>query len=347
MKKWLCLVLCLVIAAPCVAASAEVENCRVSIGKTGCGKVTVQVDSSPMHYDDVPINMTLDKGAVVTLTAEADPGYLFTGWYEGIIGSSYYVDNYTGMALSESKSYSVTVNDDTRICAVFAENPEISSVSVSVTVPATGKVFKAEDALSIVSVPSGKHYHLFGAEWLEIREETFTITAGTTYTILAKMETEDGFAFSDSATVNPSGATISGQPEISNHQGDSVLEVHLRFTVPAEAAAPAASTEKVTLSKLKSVKLKALSAKKIEVKWKKLSSKDQKKIQKIQIQYSTDKNFRTGVKTRWAKKTKASYTIKGLKKNTRYWVRIRAYKKEGNTIFVSKWITKNKKTKKK
>ena len=110
---------------------------------------------------------------------------------------------------------------------------------------------------------------------------------------------------------------------------------------------PAGPTEKVTLSKLKSVKLTALSAKKLKVTWKKLSSKDQKKIQKIQIQYSTDKTFKTGVKTKWAKKGKTSYTISGLKKNTKYWVRIRAYKKEGNTIFVSKWITKNKKTKKK
>ena len=105
--------------------------------------------------------------------------------------------------------------------------------------------------------------------------------------------------------------------------------------------------EKVTLSKLKSVKLKALSAKKIEVSWKKLSKKDQKKIQKIQVDYSTDKTFKTGVKTKWVKKTKASLKISGLKKNTKYYIRIRAYKKEGNTIYVSKWITKNKKTKKK
>ena len=80
--------------------------------------------------------------------------------------------------------------------------------------------------------------------------------------------------------------------------------------------------------------------------WKKLSSKDQKKIQQIQIQYRKDKTFKTGVKTKWAKKTKSSVKISGLKKNTKYWVRIRAYKKSGNIIYVSKWITKNKKTKK-
>ena len=105
--------------------------------------------------------------------------------------------------------------------------------------------------------------------------------------------------------------------------------------------------EQVTLKKLKSVKLKAVSAKKLEISWKKLSKKEQKKIQKIEIQYSTDKTFQTDVKTKWAKKGKASYTIKGLKKNTKYWVRIRAWKKDGNIIYVSKWVTKGKKTKKK
>ena len=115
---------------------------------------------------------------------------------------------------------------------------------------------------------------------------------------------------------------------------------------PADPAS-AGPVEKVTLKKLKSVKLKALSAKKLEISWKKLSKKEQKKIQKFEVQYSTDKTFKTGVKTKWAKKGKNSYTIKGLKKNTKYWVRIRAYKKDGNTIYVSKWITKSKKTKKK
>ena len=118
---------------------------------------------------------------------------------------------------------------------------------------------------------------------------------------------------------------------------------------PSQPAAPTApaETEQVTLKKLKSVKLKAVSAKKLEISWKKLSKKEQKKIQKIEIQYSTDKTFQTDVKTKWAKKGKASYTIKGLKKNTKYWVRIRAWKKDGNITYVSKWVTKSKKTKKK
>ena len=148
----------------------------------------------------------------------------------------------------------------------------------------------------------------------------------------------DTLTYTDNGTEKPI-AKSGGKYTFTVPEGDTTVKATFKVNPNA--------TEKVTLKKLKSVKLKALSAKKIEVKWKKLSKKEQKKIQKIEIQYSTDKNFKTGVKTRWAKKTKASYTIKGLKKNTKYWVRIRAYKKSGNIIYVSKWVTKNKKTKKK
>lgn len=65
------------------------------------------------------------------------------------------------------------------------------------------------------------------------------------------------------------------------------------------------------------------------VKWKKVSKANQKKIASIQIQYSTDKTFKKGVKTVTAKKTATS-------KKT-YYIRIRAYKKSGGNVHVSKW----------
>ena len=105
--------------------------------------------------------------------------------------------------------------------------------------------------------------------------------------------------------------------------------------------------EKVTLKKLKSVKLTAVSAKKLKIAWKKLTGKERKKIQKIQIQVSTDKKFTKIVRKTLLKSTKTSWTIPGLKKNTKYWVRVRAYTKSGNVINVSKWIVKSKKTRKK
>ena len=105
--------------------------------------------------------------------------------------------------------------------------------------------------------------------------------------------------------------------------------------------------ENVCLSKPKSVKLTAVSAKKIKVSWKKLSAKDKKKIKKIQIQVSLDKSFSKLVKEKIVSSGKTSWTIPGLKKNTKYYVRIRAYTKSGNELKVSKWVVKSKKTKKK
>lgn len=73
------------------------------------------------------------------------------------------------------------------------------------------------------------------------------------------------------------------------------------------------------------------------IKWKKVSKKNQKKIAKIQIQYSTDRTFKTGVKTVTAKKSAASKKITKLTSKKTYYVRIRAYKKSGGVEHVSKW----------
>ena len=73
------------------------------------------------------------------------------------------------------------------------------------------------------------------------------------------------------------------------------------------------------------------------VKWKKVSAKNQKKISIIQIQYSTDKTFKKGVKKTTAKKSAVSKKIYKLSAKKKYYIRIRAYKKSGKITHVSKW----------
>ena len=73
------------------------------------------------------------------------------------------------------------------------------------------------------------------------------------------------------------------------------------------------------------------------VKWKKPSKANLKKIKKIRIQISTNKNFSKNLKTYYAASSKTSYKIKSLKKGTKYFVRISAYTKSGKTVHVSKW----------
>lgn len=91
-----------------------------------------------------------------------------------------------------------------------------------------------------------------------------------------------------------------------------------------------------TLPSVKIAKPKA-AKKSATFKWKKVSKKNQKKIGNIQIQYSLDKSFRTGVKTVTAKKSASSKKVKKLVSKKTYYVRVRAYKKTGNTVHVSAW----------
>ena len=104
-----------------------------------------------------------------------------------------------------------------------------------------------------------------------------------------------------------------------------------------KAAVKTAPAEITDLPAVKITKAKA-SGKSATVKWKKVSKKNQKKIAKIQIQYSTDKNFASAdTKIKFAKKNKTSLKIKKLRSKKTYYVRIRSYKVINGTAHVSKW----------
>lgn len=86
--------------------------------------------------------------------------------------------------------------------------------------------------------------------------------------------------------------------------------------------------KKTSLSSVKGTKSS------ITVKWKKQS----KQVSGYQIQYTTDKKFKKGVKTTTVSRYKTtSKTIKKLSSNKKYYVRIRTYKKVGRTKYYSGW----------
>ena len=91
------------------------------------------------------------------------------------------------------------------------------------------------------------------------------------------------------------------------------------------------SLKKVTIQKPKAGK------KSIIVRWKRLSAQDQARTDKIQIQYSTDSKFKKSVKTVKVSSAKTSYTIKKLKKGKKYYIRIRAYSRDGSGEHISAW----------
>ena len=233
-----------------------------------------------------------------------------------------------------------------------AANTPITSVSITVTVPKSGETTATKPGITL---PSGSHYELVGAYWISddyIDELASNVTfeAGKVYNIGIILRAETGYTF-DSPTLQATNATRANDFTGST-SGEAFIFVVKVTALPSGSEPqpsepqPSEPTEKVTLSKLKSVKLTAVSAKKIKVTWKKLTAKQRKKIKQIQIQVSTDKNFTKIVKKKTLSSKKTSWTIPGLKKNTKYYVRIRAYTKDGNVINVSKWVTKNKKTKK-
>ena len=108
--------------------------------------------------------------------------------------------------------------------------------------------------------------------------------------------------------------------------------------------APSTPTVPAEIMDLPTVKISKpkVAKKKITVKWKKVSKKNQKKIGGIQIQVASDPGFTNIVKTATAGKKKTFKVIKGLKPKTKYYVRIRAYA-AGNHI--SAWRSKSAKVK--
>lgn len=92
---------------------------------------------------------------------------------------------------------------------------------------------------------------------------------------------------------------------------------------------------RLTANKLTSVK--NVKGKKIQVKWAKNT-----KCGGYEIWYSTSKKFSGAKKVKVSGAKKTTTTIKGLKKNKTYYVRIRCYKKSGKATYVSGWSSSKK-----
>ena len=87
----------------------------------------------------------------------------------------------------------------------------------------------------------------------------------------------------------------------------------------------------ITVTKKPTIKKPAAKETSITVNWKhfkhtsRKTKKIWKKIKKVEVQCATDKAFKNIVKTKMVKKSKTKAVIKGLKKKTTYYVRVRYY----------------------
>ena len=219
-----------------------------------------------------------------------------------------------------------------------AAGKPITSVSLSVTVPKAGDTTATRPK---VTIPSGSNYSISGTFWIsddyiDVLPGNIVFEAGKTYNIGIVLVVAEGYSFQSPAVHVTNGTLATDFEGFGPSSVGNMIAVVVKVTI-----------ENVVLSKPKSVKLTAVSAKKIKISWKKLSAKDKKKIQKLEIQVSTSKSFSKIVKKKTVSSGKTSCTFSGLKKNTKYYVRIRAYTKSGDVISTSKWVVKSKKTKKK
>ena len=108
---------------------------------------------------------------------------------------------------------------------------------------------------------------------------------------------------------------------------------------PTVTGTPTADSTKATLKKVTAFKAKALK-KALKLTWKKAAG-----ASGYEIQYSLNKNFKKAKKNTIKKASVKTRTIKGLKKNKKYYIRIRATMRKGKRKINGPWGKTAKKTK--
>ena len=126
-----------------VQISAEFKEIReytaICLGTTEGGSYSVS-GNGLMNEEDLqgPIDMTVPVNGKVTLTAAADSGYVFKGWYVGIVDDSSFVHENDGTLISEDNPYTFTIPGDA-VLAIQAVFEEDKSSEEPVTPPETPK----------------------------------------------------------------------------------------------------------------------------------------------------------------------------------------------------------------
>ncbi len=137
----------------------------LAIGTTPGGKYSVpEVFAENMNES---MNATVPQDGIVTLTAVADSGYHFVGWYEGVIGNSYFVEDHTNTLISSNATYTVTIENALIIRAVFAEdevnNGDLNSPTYTIIEGGNQTYYKGSNT-NIVIKASGPVDKLQGME---------------------------------------------------------------------------------------------------------------------------------------------------------------------------------------
>ena len=255
---------------------------------------------------------TVEKGKETTVTATADEGYKFAGWYKGT------------EKVSDKAQYKFTVTENVELTAKFEKEvvPPTESFTVSVKAEAGGKVSgggtveKGKETTVTATADEGYKF----AGWYKGTEKVsdkaqykFTVTENVELT--AKFEKEK---------VTPPG----GNESESTKDTDKVTPGTTPGTTTPET--PAASN----VAKPKAAKnVKAKATKKgIQIKWKKVSGANGYYIYRSTKKNKGYKKIHTVTKG----KTQ-SYVDKKARKGKTYYYKIKTYKKVNGRKVTSNW----------
>lgn len=272
---------------------------------------------------------------------------------DGVITVSAFVEN---KGTSDAAG-SITLYKDVEESASLAQEDNVSCTSgdtkqVNLSVPAEDIVYDENNAayLPLVIKTDGGDYDdsdntvylalyknkTVNVDTTPVRTETVTANDTPATPTLTPTPTAKPTAKPTAAPTTKPDSTVQQSPN-TNIQPSQMPGATL--TPTADNRNPAADSTKTTLKKVTAFKAKALK-KALKLTWKKAAG-----ASGYEIQYSLNKNFKKAKKITIKKASVKTRTIKGLKKNKKYYIRIRATMRKGKRKINGPWGKTAKKTK--
>lgn len=261
---------------------------------------------------------------------------------DGVITVSAFVEN---KGASDAAG-SITLYKDVEESASLAQEDNVSCTSgdskqVDLSVPAEDIVYDANDAAYlplVIKADGGDYDESDNTVYLALYKNK-TVNVDTT-PVRTEAVTENDTPATPTLTPAPT-----AKPNVTpTAKPDSTLQQTPNRNVqpsqmPAATLKPTADSTKTALKKVTAFKAKALK-KALKLTWKKAAG-----ASGYEIQYSLNKNFKKAKKIIIKKASVKTRTIKGLKKNKKYYIRIRATMKKGKRKINGPWVKTAKKTK--
>ena len=261
---------------------------------------------------------------------------------DGVITVSAFVEN---KGASDAAG-TITLYKDVEESASLAQEDNISCTSgdtkkADLSVPAEDIVYDENDAAYlplVIKTDGGDYDESDNTVYLALYKNK-TVNVDTT-PVRTEAVTENDTPATPTLTPAPTAkpnVTPTAKPDSTLQQTPNRNVQPLQM--PAATLKPTADSTKTALKKVTAFKAKALK-KALKLTWRKAPG-----ASGYEIQYSLNKNFKKAKKITIKKAALRTKTIKGLKKNKKYYIRIRATIRKGQRKASGPWVKTVKKTK--